>query len=55
MLEEEVKLWVAAGVNCDLEQRRENILQHLLEVRQLSLCVVDVTMEENTPSRMFYC
>ena len=43
MLKEEVQLWVAAGVDCDLEQRHEDVLQHLLEVTQLSLCVVDVT------------
>lgn len=43
MLKEEVQLRVAAGVDCDLEQRHEDILQHLLEVVQLSLRVVDVT------------
>lgn len=43
MLKEEVQLWVAAGVECDLEQRHEDIRQHFFKVTQLLLCVVDVT------------
>ena len=35
MLQEEVELWVAAGVDCDFKQRQEDVLQHLLEVGQL--------------------
>lgn len=45
MLKEEVQLWMAAGVDCNLEQRHEDILQHLLKVIQLFLCVVDVTLK----------
>ena len=44
MLQEEVQLWVAAGVHSHLEQRPEDVLEHLLEVTQLLLCVVDVTV-----------
>lgn len=46
MLEEEVQLWVAAGVHCDLEQRHEDVLQHFLEVTQLLVCVIDVARRE---------
>lgn len=46
MLKEEVQLWMAAGVDCDLEQRHEDILQHLLKVAQLLLRVVDVAVRE---------
>lgn len=46
VLKEEVQLWMAAGVECSLKQRREDILQHLLEVTQLFLRVVDVTLRE---------
>lgn len=52
-MEEEVQLWVAAGVNCYLKQRHEDILQHLLEVVQLFLCVVDVTLREKHKSRSY--
>lgn len=45
MLKEEVQFWVAAGVDCDLKQRPEDILQHFLEVGQLSLCMVDITIK----------
>lgn len=37
VLEEEVQLWVAAGVDGDLEQGQEDVLQHLLEGAQLPL------------------
>lgn len=37
MLEEEVQLRVAARVDSDLEQGREDVLQHLLEGAQLLL------------------
>ena len=43
VLEEEVELWVAAWVHCDLKQGHEDVLQHLLEVSQLLLGVVDIT------------
>lgn len=46
MLKEEVQLWMAAGVDCDLKQRHEDILQHLLKVAQLLLRVVDVALRE---------
>lgn len=46
MLKEEVQLRVAAGVHGDLEQRHEDVLQHLLEVAQLLVGVIDVTAEE---------
>lgn len=45
VLKEKVQLWVAAGVHCNLKQRHEDVLQHLLEVTQLFLCVVDITMK----------
>lgn len=45
MLKEEVQLWVAAWVDCNLKQRHEDILQHLLEVEQLFLGVVDITLK----------
>lgn len=37
VLKEEVQLWVAAGVHRNLEQRHEDVLQHLLKVTQLLL------------------
>ena len=43
MLEEEVQLRVAAGVNGDLKQRHEDVLHHLLEVSQLLLGAVHIT------------
>lgn len=43
MLEEEVQLRVAAGVNGDLKQRHEDVLHHLLEVSQLLLGSVHIT------------
>lgn len=46
VLQEEVQLGVAAGVDCDLEQWHEDVLQHLLKVAQLLLCVVDVALRE---------
>lgn len=46
VLEEEVQLWVAAGVHCDLEQRHEDVLQHFLEVTQLLVCVIDIARKE---------
>ncbi|KAG7283272.1 hypothetical protein CRUP_005014 [Coryphaenoides rupestris] len=42
MLQEEVQLRVAAGVHSDLEQRHEDVLQHLLEVGQLLLGPGDI-------------
>ncbi len=33
MLEEETELWVGLGVDGGLEHRKENVLQHLAEVR----------------------
>lgn len=44
MLEEEVQVRMTARVDCNLKQRHENILQHLLKVTQLFFCVVDVTL-----------
>ena len=46
MLKEEVELWVASGVDCDLEQRQKDVLQHLLEVGQLFLGMVDITVKK---------
>lgn len=46
VLKEEVQLWVAAGVDRNLRQRHEDILQHFLEVAQLLLRVVDVTLKK---------
>lgn len=46
VLKEEVQLWVAAGVDRNLKQRHEDILQHFLEVAQLLLRVVDVTLKK---------
>lgn len=46
VLQEEVQLGVAAGVDCDLEQWPEDVLQHLLKVAQLLLRVVDVALRE---------
>ena len=43
MIQEEMQLRMAAGVDCDLKQRHEDILQHLLEISQLLLCVVHIT------------
>lgn len=38
-----MQLRVAAGVHGDLKQRHEDVLQHLLEVAQLFVGVIDVT------------
>lgn len=46
VLKEEVQLWVAAGVDRNLKERHEDILQHFLEVAQLLLRVVDVTLKK---------
>lgn len=46
VLKEEVELWVAAGVDCDFKQGLEDIFQHLLEVGQLFLRVVDITLKK---------
>lgn len=46
VLKEEVELWVAAGVDCDFKQGFEDIFQHLLEVGQLFLRVVDITLKK---------
>lgn len=48
MLQEEVQLRVAAGIDGRLEQRQEDVLQHLLEVAQLLLCAVNVTADKHT-------
>lgn len=45
MLEEEVQLRMAAGFDCNLKQRHEDVLEHLLEVTQLFLGVVHVTLK----------
>ena len=42
VLQEEVQLGVAAGVDGDFEQRHEDVLQHLLEVCQLLFGSVNV-------------
>lgn len=55
MLQEEVQLRVAAGVDCDLEQWHEDVLQHLLKVAQLLLCVVDVALREKHKTADFFC
>lgn len=46
MLQKEMQLWVAAGIDSDLKQRYKNVLQHLLEVRQLLFGVVHIAVEE---------
>lgn len=46
MLQEEVQLWVASRVYGDFKQWHEDVLQHLLEVAELFLGVVDITVEE---------
>lgn len=48
VLQEEVELRVAAGIDGHLEQRQEDVLQHLLEVAQLLLCAVNVTADKHT-------
>lgn len=48
MLQEEVQLRVAAGIDGGLKQRQEDVLQHLLEVAQLLLCAVNITADEHT-------
>lgn len=48
MLEKEVELRVAAGVDGRLKQWKEDVLQHLLEVGQLFLRVVDITVQRET-------
>lgn len=40
-----MQLRMTAGVDCDFEQWHEDILQHLLEISQLLLCVVNITEE----------
>lgn len=58
VLEEEVQLWVAAGVHCDLEQRHEDVLQHFLEVTQLLVCVIDIARREKEKRgrlQAFFC
>lgn len=44
VLEEEVQLRMTARVDGRLKQRHEDVFKHLLEVVQLFLCVVDVTV-----------
>lgn len=44
MLKEEVEIRVASRVDCSLKQGHEDVLQHFLEIGQLSLCMVDVTL-----------
>lgn len=44
MLQEEVQLGVTARVDGDFKQRQEDVLQHLLEIGQLLLRVVHVTV-----------
>lgn len=51
VLKEEMQLWMAARVDCDLKQRHEDVLQHLLKVAQLFFRVVDVTLREKYKSR----
>ena len=46
VLEEEVQLRMTAGVDGDLKQRHEDVLQHFLKVAQLLLCVIDVALRE---------
>lgn len=44
VLEEEMELRATAGVDGDLEQGQEDVLQHLLKVGQLLLGVVDIAV-----------
>lgn len=53
MLQEEMQLRVAGWIYRDFEQRHENILQHLLEVSQLLLCVVDITIKKKRKLHLF--
>lgn len=53
MLQEEMQLRVAGWIYRDFEQRQENVLQHLLEVSQLLLCVVDVTVKKKRKLYLF--
>lgn len=51
MLQEEVQLRVAGGVHGGLEQRQEDVLQHLLKVGQLAFGTVHVTVGERWAHR----
>ena len=42
-----MQLTVIGGVDGDLKQRHEDVLQQLLEVGQLLLCVVHITVERD--------
>lgn len=46
MLKEDMQLWVATWLDGGFKQRQENVLQHLLEVTQLFLSVIDITAEK---------
>ena len=43
-----MQLTVPGGVDGDLEQRHEDVIQQLLEVTQLLLGVVHITVERET-------
>lgn len=45
MLQEEMQLWETAGIDSGFKQRHKNVLQHLLEVRELLLGVVHITAQ----------
>lgn len=49
MLQEDMQLWVATWLDGDFKQRHEDVLQHLLEITQLLLSVIDITAEETIP------
>lgn len=49
MLQEDMQLWVAAWLDGDFKQRHEDVLQHLLEITQLFLRVIDIAVEEKLP------
>lgn len=46
MLQEDMQLWVATWLDGDFKQRHEDVLQHLLEITELFLSVIDITAEE---------
>lgn len=45
MLQEEMQFRMTAGVDRDFKERHEDVLQHLLEISQLLLCMVHITVE----------
>lgn len=46
MLKKDMQLWVGTWLDGDFKQRHEDVLQHLLEITQLFLSVIDITAED---------